>query len=288
VQARIFVLAAGAIENARVLLASGEIGGVIPGNRYEWVGRCFMEHPRDHALTLVPRSPELFREAAFYDAHHAPDGTIIGGRLALRESVIQNARLPNASVTLLPQETTTAGGIPLLTRLLRRCPRLGALGWRGGYGWSRVADPARRFEAFRLIVNLEQHPNPDNRVVLGTGRDALGVPRTELHWRWRAEEQKDLERLRGVIVAALEGGRLGTVKVAAGLGPDPHAHHHAGTTRMHADPRQGVVDPDARVHGTDNLYITGASVFPTAGFANPTLTIVAMALRLADLLKNRL
>ena len=64
--------------------------------------------------------------------------------------------------------------------------------------------------------------------------------------------------------------------------------HHMGTTRMHASPREGVVDPDARVHGVKNLYVAGSSVFPTAGFANPTLTIVALTLRLADHLRTRL
>jgi choline dehydrogenase-like flavoprotein len=61
-----------------------------------------------------------------------------------------------------------------------------------------------------------------------------------------------------------------------------------GTTRMAADPRQGVVDADCRVHGIDNLYVAGSSVFPTCGAANPTLTIVALALRLADHLRERL
>ncbi len=64
--------------------------------------------------------------------------------------------------------------------------------------------------------------------------------------------------------------------------------HHMGTTRMHASPREGVVDPNGRVHGVKNLYVAGSSVFPTAGFANPTLTIVALTLRLADHLKTRL
>jgi choline dehydrogenase-like flavoprotein len=64
--------------------------------------------------------------------------------------------------------------------------------------------------------------------------------------------------------------------------------HHIGTTRMHADPKQGVVDPDCRIHGLANLYVAGSSVFPTSGYANPTLTIVALALRLADHLKVRL
>jgi choline dehydrogenase-like flavoprotein len=68
---------------------------------------------------------------------------------------------------------------------------------------------------------------------------------------------------------------------------DPNAHHHAGTTRMHADPRYGVVDPDGKVHGVENLHVGGASTFPTAGFANPALTILALALRLAEHLKAR-
>jgi choline dehydrogenase-like flavoprotein len=63
--------------------------------------------------------------------------------------------------------------------------------------------------------------------------------------------------------------------------------HHMGTTRMHRDAAQGVVDPDSLVHGTSNLFIAGSSVFPGGGFANPTLTIVALAIRLADHLKNR-
>ena len=63
--------------------------------------------------------------------------------------------------------------------------------------------------------------------------------------------------------------------------------HHMGTTRMHDDPTRGVVDRNCKVHGIDNLYVTGGSIFPTSGAANPTLTIVALTLRLADHLKSR-
>jgi len=63
--------------------------------------------------------------------------------------------------------------------------------------------------------------------------------------------------------------------------------HHIGTTRMHPDPKQGVVDQNCRVHGISNLHVAGSSVFPTSGHANPTLTIVALALRLADHLGRR-
>ena len=82
-------------------------------------------------------------------------------------------------------------------------------------------------------------------------------------------------------------GRLQTMFTEDALPTLRPDQHHMGTTRMHRDPRQGVVDPDGRVHGIDNLYIAGPSVYPSAGFANPVLTIIALALRLADHLKAK-
>ncbi|MBX3592709.1 MAG: GMC family oxidoreductase, partial [Burkholderiaceae bacterium] len=101
-----------------------------------------------------------------------------------------------------------------------------------------------------------------------------------------SDEQDRLERLRALLANELEGAGFGKIERAAQALPDPRAHHHAGTTRMHDDPRFGVVDRECRVHGTANLFVAGASVFPTAGFANPTLTIVALALRLAHRLRS--
>ena len=287
VRATHYVLAAGAIENARILLLSGGNPRDAFGNRYGWVGRCLMEHPRDHALMLLPASPKLFDEAGFYDAHEASDGTIVGGRIALEAQGIQRARLPNASITLLPSgkspRSTTGAAARLHTRILGF---LGLHQQMHGYGWSRNANAKRNFDVFRLLVNAEQRPNPENKIVLSKQRDPLGVPQVEMHWRWREDEQTDLERLRMVIASSLEASGLGKVTIATGMRPDPNAHHHAGTTRMHSNPRSGVVNSDGRVHGMDNLYVTGGSVFPTAGFANPTLTIVALALKLADHLKR--
>lgn len=94
VRARWFVLASGGVENARLLLLSGRrtktrTGGREGlGNRSGWVGRCFMEHPRDYSLTLTPYGPRLFSEARFFDPHQARDGTVIGGRLGLKDQVV--------------------------------------------------------------------------------------------------------------------------------------------------------------------------------------------------------
>ncbi len=288
-RAKIFVLAAGAIENARLLLLSGDGASDAPGNRYDWVGRCFMEHPRDYALTLIPRSPELFQQATFYDLHSARDGTIVGGRIALDSRTIRDAGLPNASITLMPRVKSPAARLPkTIARVANYLNRFIGSERQTGYGWSRNQDLAQIFDAFELLINFEQRPNPENRVVLAKRRDLLGMPQAELHWHWSDEEQANLGRLRRLIAEALEATGIGHVEVSAGLRPDPNAHHHSGTTRMHADPRWGVANADGCVHGTDNLYVTGASLLCRAGFANPTLTIVALALRLADRLKQRL
>jgi choline dehydrogenase-like flavoprotein len=146
----------------------------------------------------------------------------------------------------------------------------------------------RRSPAFELLINLEQAPDPDNRVTLGRDRDRFRLPTAVLHWRWRSLDQQNLVRIHAIVAAELERHGLGHVEVGAGAPPDPNAHHHMGTTRMHRDPRHGVVDEHARVHGISNLFVTGSSVFPTSGFANPTLTVVALALRLAEHLDKQL
>ena len=286
-RAKIIILAAGAIENARLLLLSGDNASDGPGNRYGWVGRCFMEHPRDYALTLIPRSPELFQQATFYDLHPARDGTIVVGRIALDSTIIRNAGLPNASVTLMPRaKNPPRCRLGVVSRFSSYLYRYIGSEPQSGYGWSRRQNLSQIFDAFQLVINVEQRPNPENRVVLAQRRDRLGMPQVELFWHWGDEEQANLERLRKVIASALEASGLGQVEVSTGLRPNPNAHHHAGTTRMHADSRSGVVNADGCVHGTDNLYVTGASTLCRAGFANPTLTIVALALRLADHLKQ--
>ena len=83
-------------------------------------------------------------------------------------------------------------------------------------------------------------------------------------------------------VREFERAKMGRVHRTEGLPVDPNHHHHAGTTRMHPDPDEGVVDEQLRVHNMENLFVAGSSVFPTSGFANPTLTAIAMTLRLAD------
>jgi choline dehydrogenase-like flavoprotein len=141
-----------------------------------------------------------------------------------------------------------------------------------------------------IEIEGEQAPNPDSRVRLTAERDALGLRRIQLDWRLNTIDRDTILGL--VQLIGEEVGRIGVGRVLMAdwlldngdAWPDDHlgGNHHIGTTRMADVPSKGVVDADCRVFGIDNLFIGGSSVFPTSGAANPTLTIVALALRLAD------
>jgi choline dehydrogenase-like flavoprotein len=150
------------------------------------------------------------------------------------------------------------------------------------YGWSQVRSPSKEFGDFGIILNLEQRPHRWNRIELTRRTDRFGNPLPRLVLRWTDREQQQLNELRKLLGAWFRDADLGRLVFERDSRPNLSAHHHAGTTRMGIDPTDGVVDPNGRLFEMDNLYLAGASVFPTAGCANPTLTIVAMALRLAQ------
>jgi choline dehydrogenase-like flavoprotein len=109
--------------------------------------------------------------------------------------------------------------------------------------------------------------------------------KAELHWRWSDIDLRSIRRTCEILKEELATAGLGDFQVAPEsemLSKLYSAHHHIGTTRMHVDPKQGVVNENCQVHGIPNLLITGSSIFPTGGYANPTLTIVALAIRMAD------
>lgn len=268
------VLACGAIEAARLLLASGNGSGRAPWLEHDLVGRWFNEHPRDYTCGIPDAGPRVADAVRFYDAHHAADGSVIGGRLGPADELLA-AGVPNFAVTLLPLVRVSA-----FARLRNRLDPSWLL--QPAHGWSERPAELAGYIGLRLVLNLEHRSRPEHRVVLGADRDRYGVPRPVLHYDWDAADAAGLERLREGLRDWLRAAGLGEMTWARGSVPDPNCHHHAGTTRMHRDPRQGVVDADGRVHGTENLYVVGAATFPRSGYANPALTVVAMACRLAD------
>jgi choline dehydrogenase-like flavoprotein len=145
------------------------------------------------------------------------------------------------------------------------------------------------------MVNSEQLPNSESRVTLGEVKDALGTQTVNINWQLLPEDKRGMaegHRLFGIELGRANLGRYQTFVPLdkSDVWPDGMIAngHCMGTTRMHADERLGVVDENCRVHGMSNLYVAGSSVFPTGGTFNPTFTIIALALRLADHIKSEL
>ncbi|HEX5816212.1 MAG TPA: GMC family oxidoreductase [Methylomirabilota bacterium] len=298
VAARVVVLATGGIENARLLLASNRVQPAGLGNPHGLVGRYFMEHLYlDRAATIRAGAGAI---GEFYTRGHWSAGRRVRGLLGLTPELQRGEGLTNyCAVVDAPARLLGAppwrGALralrerrppaDALARLRRRLVEsAAAVGRLGGGEWL-----IRRYPVKNV---MEQAPNPESRVVLTGGRDPLGCPRVALHWRLTALDKRTAHRAHAVLDEALRRAGVGRLQSALGGPEDPWppglrgARHHMGTTRMHPDPGRGVVDADGRVHGVANLYLAGSSVFPTSGSANPTLTIVALALRLADHLER--
>lgn len=140
---------------------------------------------------------------------------------------------------------------------------------------------------YTLRIDAEQVPNPESRVTLGDDADTFGQRRLHVDWRYTENDRQNLARTAEVIGQALCRGRAGTVFSVPAVDPKATGGHHIGTTRMAASPLRGLVDADCRVHGIGNLFIASSSVFPTSSYANPTLMVLALGIRLADYLSNQ-
>jgi choline dehydrogenase-like flavoprotein len=279
-----YVLALGGVENARVLLASRsqQPEGVANGN--DVVGRYFMEHPHYYRSIDVVHGSAF--DLGFYRRGDSdwkrPDGTPVQmlGALGLAAAVSRRERLLNFSATFLGADALqpSSPATPGTNRVPSATAQALVTRGQGGFG------------ASLLTVRAEQSPLRDSRITLTDDLDALGMPRAALDWRIAPED--DVQMRRAIVLLARELGAAGLARLRVPgdatrfvWRQDPGGHH-MGATRMGRDPAVSVVDADCRTHEVRNLYIAGASVFTTGGDSNPTLTIVALAHRLADTLKS--
>ncbi|MDP8927172.1 MAG: GMC family oxidoreductase [Actinomycetota bacterium] len=304
VRARLFVLATGGIENARLLLLSDRTHRRGLGNDHDLVGRFFMEKLSTRSGFILPAASELVDRAKLYDSA-VIDGHWVQAAARVDDDVIRREGLRNCVFYLLPRtQVFTSEGLRSLATLKkvmdrRPLPRDTLRHLRNVV--TNVDDLARLAAHFVtrsgegvLVVRpqAEQAPDPASRVTLGSTKDRLGLRRARLAWRMTEEDRRSIRRSQEILDQALRGAGLGRMRMPLG-DEDPPAlfegnSHHIGTTRMHVDPKQGVVDQHGKVHGLTNLFVAGSSVFPTEGCSNPTLTIVALSLRLADHVKKLL
>jgi choline dehydrogenase-like flavoprotein len=299
VAAKYFILATGAIENARLLLLSNNVSRVGLGNQNGLVGRFFMSHALCEPALFLPSDP-LIPATLYINSKPAVDNLRVTGHLTLSHETQRRHKLLNFNAVLFPVYVAQTG-LMSLKRLMKREFDTLAKELRNVIGdidgvataaYWKLFKGIIPVQAFSLTCAVEQSPNPASRVTLSSDRDALGKQRVCLDWQLRAVDKASLMRSLEILGTELGLAGLGRLKIdltdrdESWPGSIRDAGHHLGTTRMHLDPKQGVVDANCRVHGVSNLFVAGSSVFPTSGHANPTLTIIALALRLADHVKR--
>jgi choline dehydrogenase-like flavoprotein len=302
VRARAVVVAAGGIESARLLLSSSERARGC-GNERDLVGRCFTEHGYEDLAIYMPaddRSLRFYLAAtlAGNDRSQTVRGAFAPSAARMRRDGLLNCAMyfqPAYEAHEVFDNPRVQAALELWDMLRARAVPDGQLAkalYAAGAPhalllalWRRLRARGERAAKLRLRSLFECAPDPSNRVVLGDARDALGRRVAKVQWQMRELDLQSATRARAVLDGALRAAGLGHLQPRR-LGDEGElavmpAKHHLGTTRMHSDATKGVADGNSKVHGIDNLFVTGGSAFTTGGFANPTLTVVALAVRLA-------
>jgi choline dehydrogenase-like flavoprotein len=288
VKAKKFVLACCSIQISRLLLASNKQAKQGLGNDNDLVGRYFMEHIEIKSAELWLAKPEALK---LYAIDYGK--TKARAELAISAEKQRELKILNGTASLTPLEVA------------RKQPAFIDV-WTADTAETKRrmskfdADEKKELEkkshsSYQLFTRIEQAPNPDSRVTLDTEADALGMPRAMLHWVLTPLEKRSIREIYKLIGTELGIINKGRVRLMEYLRDENDNNwpeftgggwHHMGTTRMSDDPKQGVVDANCKVHGISNLYVAGAACYATAGAPNPTLTLVALTIRLADHLKE--
>jgi choline dehydrogenase-like flavoprotein len=293
VRAKYFILACNGIQNPRLLLASNQQFPNGLGNENDVVGRYFMEH-------LEIKSAELWLEDAKKMNLYAWTGKP-RAELAIAPAIQEKFRMLNGTASLSP--LNIANKIkPAIETWSNQDPR--ASGEQLHSAHDKVDEKkwllrltTDLYKSYELFTRIEQYPNPDCRITLDTEKDALGVPRAKLHWQLGDLEKRSIRNLFQIIGQQVGLAGIGRVRLMEYLQDETDKSwpsftgggwHHMGATRMHEDPKKGVVDSNCRVHSMENLFIAGDSCFTTGGAINPTLSIVALSLRLSDHIKEKM
>jgi choline dehydrogenase-like flavoprotein len=304
VAARFVVVACGGIESARLLLASDRPDRPSLGNERDLVGRFLMDHPTARCAEIL--SPDFDRLAHLFRPVYRRRGRLFP-KVALAPPAQMAREVLNATAELVfvPPDGSVFASVrdfyaalregrgdailPQGRAMLRHAPDLARIAF---HRLVRRRLPAARGSRIFVWAHVEQAPDPESRITLSDARDALGQRRARIGWRLGERDRRTFEVFAETVGAEFRRLGLGTAMPAPWLreagwrAEVADFYHHIGTLRMADDPRDGVVDRDLRVFGQRGLYVASSAVFPTGGASNPTLTILALAIRLADRLKR--
>jgi len=271
VKAGTFILCLGGLETPRFMLnCNKQIKSGI-GNRTDMVGRCFMEHLNVPIGSFLYREPEAFTKLQFFTDDQFCQSSSIG-KSNITMSIVSSVKSYGRTKAIKTFFKNLACQMQIEDKVQFisdfKCPGMGTIG-----------------------TLIEQAPNLDSRVSLGDTTDSFGLLKAQLNWQIGAYDQNTIRQAALTMAKEFSNAGLGQIRLADFiLNPEQeikfgHHAHHMGTTRMSDDPKYGVVDRNSKVHGLDNLYIAGSSVFSTGGACNPTMPIIQLCLRLADHLK---
>lgn len=300
VHAKHYILACGGWENARLLLLSRRHSASGLGNQYDNVGRYYAEHPKIMLGNIVPTTKTLRSPVLFWKRRLSNDGFVRLG-IRLSDSVQRKEKLLNHYIQLMYPHSMSeaiASSDDLLKNLglsrstIHKLVKFAPHAFRLLDAFERrILNLPLRFKQIAIFNHFEQIPNRESRVTLSNQRDALGMNLLKVDLKVSTEEKHCMVRFQKILGSVFKEQCIGNLTSSfppietewPGL---TDSSHHIGTTRMSVNARKGVVNENCQVHGIHNLFIAGSAVFPTGGHINPTLTIVALSLRLADFLKH--
>lgn len=303
VKGKTIILATGGMENARLLLASNSYFSKGLGNHHDLVGRFFMEHYwKVSGILPITQKHNFIRS---FTHRYSLMNTYAQDILGLSDDLRDREQLLNihwriSPYNLLEETQTVITGKKLARQLSQgdfsQITHQWQPLWQGDltviprYLWwhfHNKLNPCAHFDHIRFFGLVEQEPDFHNRITLSSKCDFLGQPLVNLTLNFSQKMWESVDRSMSCISKILSERGFGQLEYDQNRLQhltfyDEVGKHHMGTTRMHPNARYGVVDANCKVHDVDNLYIAGSSIFPTGGAANPTFTIVALALRLAD------
>lgn len=298
-----YVLAAGGLENPCLLLASP----TMPVN--PWIGKMFQDHPTAQVATVKPK--DLHRLQRYF-GYFFLGKTRMLPRISLTQSAVLHHKILSATafIQFIPpggsffenlKETyrsISRGHVPTARTMMKTLASMRHIGSLFAVAKAYVAD---RY-AFvpggvpRLTMMIEQSPDPQSQIVLSTTKDKAGQPIPEIYWHFGEDTIRTFKTYCSILESEFDRLDIGKIEWDSWVHQDDEtirqhlqdAYHHMGTTRMSATHDTGVVNTDCRMHDVQNVYIAGSSVFPTSGHSNPTLTFMALALRLSqNLIQNK-
>jgi len=307
IRARTFVVCVGGIETARLLLSNRKQHPAGIGNEHDLVGRFFQDHPSamvgwlktDHP-TRAQKSLNVFHKRGLkYSVRCTATAKLQRDRQMLNISmgttfVEDNNALQDLKDVYsgLRQKRFDRVMARKLLRAARNPEKSVSPVWHYLAHGRSFAPGAR----MRIGFTSEQEPNPESRVMLSDKTDALGIPLSNVRWQLTEQTFNTMREYARVLHEEFIRAGIGEIELDEWMrqgGSQWTQHvtdqfHHIGTARMSSSTHTGVVDEQCRIHGVENLSIGSSAVFPTSGHSNPTLTIIALCLRMADRLKSEL